>query len=97
MSCPFPIGTYYWANGKRYEGNFVRGKRTGFGVMYTGDGDRYEGEWKDGKPAGKGTMFQEGGLEIKVEWRADGKAYPQEPMRNSKAQPVDFGKLLEKH
>ncbi len=52
-------GTYIWANGKRYEGEWEDGERSGSGVMYSGRGDdRYEGTWSRGRPVGSGVLYQ---------------------------------------
>ena len=37
----------FWANGDRYEGDFVDDKRTGRGAFIWANGDRYEGEFID--------------------------------------------------
>jgi hypothetical protein len=39
---------YYFANGDRYDGEFVDDKRHGHGVLYNADGSHYEGEWSEG-------------------------------------------------
>jgi len=44
--------TKHYANGVRYEGQFVDGKRTGSGVVHWANGDRYEGQFVDGKGTG---------------------------------------------
>jgi hypothetical protein len=49
-------GTFYWADGNRYDGDFKDDKFTEKGTIYFADGDRYEGDWKDGKKHGKGTF-----------------------------------------
>jgi len=41
-------GTYEWADGKRYEGNFKNGKLDGHGKYKWPDGKRYEGNYKNG-------------------------------------------------
>jgi hypothetical protein len=37
-----------------YDGNFLYGKRNGFGKMIYSNGDIYEGEWIDNVIKGKG-------------------------------------------
>ena len=38
----------------KYEGDFIFGKRNGYGVMFYPDGCIYKGEWKNDKINGKG-------------------------------------------
>ena len=38
-----------YANGNRYNGDWVNGRITGSGVLTFADGERYEGELKDGR------------------------------------------------
>ena len=40
-----PAGTYYSADGSRYEGEFQAGLKDGTGVMHYQDGERREGTW----------------------------------------------------
>ncbi len=50
-------GTYTWANGDKYVGDFVNDQGTGQGVYYSHEGWRYEGAFKDLKFHGKGTYY----------------------------------------
>ena len=38
-------GVFHYANGNRYEGEFVDGKRKGKGTFYFANGDKVEGEF----------------------------------------------------
>lgn len=38
---------YTWANGERYEGEFIKDVIQGQGIRYYNKGDKYEGQWKD--------------------------------------------------
>ena len=38
-------GTYYYRNGRKYEGNWVAGYKEGYGVFRWPNGDSYEGEF----------------------------------------------------
>jgi hypothetical protein len=49
-------GSTSWANGNRYEGDFLDDKRTGKGNFTWLNGTRYEGDFIEGKLTGKGTM-----------------------------------------
>lgn len=48
------MGSYYWANGTVYAGEWVNGAMHGHGVMTTGTGDRYEGAWDSNRKHGEG-------------------------------------------
>ena len=57
-----------YANGERYEGDFVNGKRHGSGRMEYANGDVYVGEYKEGKRHGQGTMTYAAGSEYSGSW-----------------------------
>ena len=42
-------GTYTYANGTTYTGEFKDGKRNGQGIITDADGSSYSGQWKDGE------------------------------------------------
>ena len=50
-----------YSDGSRYEGEYKRDKKSGYGVLYYVDGNRYEGGWKDGKKHGYGTKHYANG------------------------------------
>jgi len=45
-----------WPDGRRYEGQLVNGKRTGFGSIVYPSGDRYVGDWVEDHCTGKGVF-----------------------------------------
>ena len=47
-------GTYTYADGATYSGEFKDGKFNGQGTYTYANGDTYTGEWKDGKQHGQG-------------------------------------------
>ena len=47
--CATGIGTYYFANGDRYEGEWKDGNKDGLGTFYFADGDRAKEEWIEGE------------------------------------------------
>ena len=55
--CANGTGTYYFASGSRYEGEWKDGEKDGQGTFYFANGDRYVGEWKDDKRTGQGTFY----------------------------------------
>jgi hypothetical protein len=40
-------GTYTWANGEIYDGEWLQGSKNGFGIFKGTKNDSYIGEWKD--------------------------------------------------
>ena len=76
-NCENGSGTYVYANGFRFEGDFVNGKREGRGFLkdpdggtydgmwsndfFNGQGTKYTGEWKDGIQDGYGIYFYANG------------------------------------
>ena len=49
-------GTYHFADGCTYQGQYADGKRNGRGVYRYAEGDVYSGEWRDDRRHGKGTV-----------------------------------------
>jgi len=41
------VGSYYYINGDKYEGQMKNNKKEGEGTMYYADGGTYEGTWKN--------------------------------------------------
>jgi hypothetical protein len=39
-------GTYEWANGKRYIGQWMKSSMHGYGIFKWADGDVYQGQFK---------------------------------------------------
>jgi len=51
-------GSIFWSGGATYSGDWVDGRREGFGTYTWSNGDSYEGGFRnDGKKEGKGTFF----------------------------------------
>ena len=50
-------GTYYFANGDRYEGDIDGSELTGKGAYFYSSGLKYEGEVRRGQPQGKGVFW----------------------------------------
>ena len=49
------FGTYTFASGDKYVGEYRNDKKHGQGTYTHADGDNYVGEYRDGKPYGQGT------------------------------------------
>ena len=47
------LGTYYYANGDKYVGEFENGNRHGQGTYYFADGRSDTGKWKNDEYMGK--------------------------------------------
>jgi len=43
------FGIYIYADGVRYDGQYLKDKKEGFGIYYWTDGRKYEGYWHKGK------------------------------------------------
>lgn len=49
ITLKYCAGTYTWADGDKYTGFFVDGRRVGKGVLYRANGEIYDQEWKEEK------------------------------------------------
>ena len=56
MSCT-GYGPYTWADGNKYEGDFVNGIRTGKGIYTWPNGYKYEGDFINGIRTGMGMYI----------------------------------------
>ncbi len=54
-------GTVEWANGERFRGSLVKGKRQGKGRFDWGNGQWYEGDWVNDRAVGVGVLQFAGG------------------------------------
>ena len=64
-------GTYTWASGSKYVGEYKDGKRHGQGTYTWPDGNKYVGEYKDNKRNGQGTFtFADGSKDVGA-WEND--------------------------
>ena len=50
-------GFYTWADGRKYDGDYINDRKEGFGSYIWADGRRYEGQWANGKQHGRGKYF----------------------------------------
>ena len=55
-------GSYTWASGDKYVGNFVNGQLHGFGEYFYKNGDRYKGCWSEGQRDGFGIYTYANGV-----------------------------------
>ena len=51
----------FYTDGNKYIGEWICGKREGFGYLFFADGDCFQGDWKNNKREGHGIyQFSEG-------------------------------------
>ena len=62
------IGTYAYADGSRYEGNFMNGKNNGYGSWFFTNGDKYVGFFQNNFLHGEGIVYHNNGLRTEGEW-----------------------------
>ena len=62
------FGTYTWASGSKYIGEYKDGKKHGQGANTQANGNKYVGEYKDGKRHGQGTYNWKDGRIWVGEW-----------------------------
>lgn len=73
LCCLKGKGTFYYDNGDRYEGEFIKDLRHGIGTMHYANGDCYEGDWKYNKKTGRGRLIKPDGSLFEGWWLFDKK------------------------
>ena len=58
------IGTYTWADGNKYVGEWQDGRRNGQGTLTYANGNKYVGEYREDLKNGVGTMVSPNGTVI---------------------------------
>ena len=59
-----------YANGDKYVGETVDGKRHGYGLYYYANGNYYYGRYKDNKQYGYGAMFRTDSRIVIMDWES---------------------------
>ena len=77
------FGTYTWADGEQYVGEWKDNKRTGQGTYTYANGNKYVGEYKDNKRNGHGTLTWKDGTVQEGIWKDGEFQYAQKPPANS--------------
>ena len=62
--CNNGYGTYTWADGSKYVGEYKDGKRHGEGTLTYSDGKTYIGRFASGLPYGKGICINQDGSSV---------------------------------
>ncbi|MEL6865079.1 MAG: caspase family protein, partial [Bacteroidota bacterium] len=66
--CQNGEGTFAYADGSKYEGQFKNGSLDGWGTWYFPNGDKYIGTFKNNYSHGKGTLYEINGQTTTGEW-----------------------------
>lgn len=66
--CKNGNGSFAYADGSRYEGQFMNDKPNGSGTFFDVDGQKYVGTFKDGQKNGEGTLYLANGNRITGVW-----------------------------
>jgi hypothetical protein len=61
-------GIYYFANGRKYEGHWIKNQMNQVGVFSWPNGDRAEGIFKDGFMHGNGVFYYADGRKYVGNW-----------------------------
>ena len=72
--CKNGYGTYIWASGDKYEGQWKDYKKDGQGTYTSASGAKYKGQWKDDKSHGQGTYTSSSGDKYEGQWKDDNKS-----------------------
>ena len=62
-------GTFSWADGRKYEGDYYDDKKQGHGKFTWPDGRMYDGYWMNGKQEGVGIYFNAKGEVRYGQWQ----------------------------
>lgn len=74
--CQNGQGTYAYADGSRYEGQFLAGQPHGQGKFFYPNGDYYQGQFANGLPHGKGRRVYADGQIQQGDWQEGGYLAP---------------------
>lgn len=88
-------GTFTWADGRKYEGDYKDDIKEGEGTFWWPNGKKYEGSWKGGKQDGNGIYTSTNGQVRKGIWKQgkrlewlDEAQEKSEPKTTASGQPV---------
>lgn len=66
--CYEGVGVLEYADGSKYEGNFVDGEMTGYGTWYFSSGEKYVGMFRDNFCHGRGVHYTNTGDKVSGLW-----------------------------
>jgi len=66
--CKDGQGVFAYADGSKYDGQFINGQIDGFGTFHFVNGDKYIGSFKKGHSHGKGTFYHKDGTKTTGDW-----------------------------
>lgn len=66
--CAEGIGVLEYADGSKYEGNFVEGVMTGYGTWYFSTGEKYVGMFRNNYCHGRGIHYKKDGTRVTGNW-----------------------------
>lgn len=88
--CESGKGTYTYADGSKYIGEFHKGKPQGQGICYYSSGDKYMGNWRDHAPNGEGTYTYQSGRVVSAIWNNGRPVRPLEMLTSSDLDDVEM-------
>lgn len=65
------MGTLLYADGDKYVGEWMNGKKSGKGELIYINGDKFSGKWRDDKACGVGRLEYANGDVYEGEWEFD--------------------------
>ena len=72
------FGFFIWPDGRIYEGEWFRNKKSGHGKYFWPNGQVYEGDFRDDQCNGVGTLFYPDGKRFQGNWKEGEKHGPGE-------------------
>jgi hypothetical protein len=62
-------GIFFWADGRKYNGSFASGQKSGYGELSHPNGNIFKGYWKLDVESGPGTLFLKSGEQLTGLWK----------------------------
>lgn len=86
-------GTYIWANGDKYIGEWKNDRKDGQGTYIWASGEKYTGEWKNDKRDGQGTYIQANGEKYVGKYQNDKPIKGQGTLYAANGSPISNSKI----
>jgi len=84
-------GTFTWADGKKYEGEYRQDKKEGYGKYYWDEQKYFTGYWIGNKQHGEGIYYSNGNV-IKLQFRF-GKIIAKQKVEDSNSNSENNNKI----